>query len=134
MRKKLFFEGFSLIELMIAVLIISILTSLAIPSYKHYIMQARFSEVIAATEPYKVAIALALQQGFSLKTLNNNKAGIPEEPLPTKNLAQLKVAQGIITATGTPLVKNTTYILIPNAEGSRWKIKGSCLHTGLCAV
>lgn len=124
--------GFSLIELMIVVAIIGILASLAIPSYQSYTRRARFSEVLAATAPFKTAIALALQEGISLKDLQNNQHGIPSEPPPTQNLASVKVENGIISAIGTERVNNASYILKPNTDGSQWTISGSCLKTALC--
>jgi prepilin-type N-terminal cleavage/methylation domain-containing protein len=125
-------HGFSLIELMLVVAIIGILTAIAIPSYQNYAAHARFSEVIAATAPYKTAIALALQTGAALEELSNGEHGIPDAPSATKNLAGLKVENGIVTATATGLVNNTTYILKPNTDGSRWTVSGSCVKAGFC--
>jgi type IV pilus assembly protein PilA len=124
--------GFSLIELMLVVAIIGILTAIAIPSYQNYAEQARFSEVIAATAPYKTAVALALQTGASLAELSNGEHGIPAVPSATKNLAALKVENGIVTATASELVNNTTYILKPNTDGSRWTVSGTCVKAGFC--
>lgn len=124
--------GFSLIELMLVVAIIGILTAIAVPSYQSYAAHARFSEVIAATAPYKTAIALALQTGAVPSELSNGEHGIPPEPSATKNLAALKVENGIVTATATALVNNTTYILKPNADGSRWAVSGTCVKAGFC--
>lgn len=132
MHKKYPLMGFTLIELMIVVLIIGILTSMSLPSYRRYLARARFAEVIAATEPYKIAVSLALQQGYPLTDLKNNITGIPEKPLPTKNMAELKVENGIITAIGSALVKNASYILTPNEDGSRWTITGTCITAGIC--
>ncbi|HVY53931.1 MAG TPA: prepilin-type N-terminal cleavage/methylation domain-containing protein [Gammaproteobacteria bacterium] len=125
-------QGFSLIELMIVVVIIGILAAVALPSYKNYAKKARFSEVIAATAPYKVAIALALQQGFTREELLNEKHGIPSELPPTQNLSSLTVANGVIYAAGSSLVENATYILTPNQDGSQWHVEGSCINLGLC--
>lgn len=126
--------GFSLIELMIVVTLIGILTAMAIPSYQVYTRRARYSEVLAATAPFKTAIALALQQGLSPRELKNEAYGIPSEPPSTPNLASLKVENGIITAIGTERVNNATYILKPNSDGSQWAVSGSCLKNELCAV
>ncbi len=125
-------QGFSLIELMIVVAIIGILSVIAIPSYQAYTMRARFAEVITATEPFKTAVSLALQQGAPSTDLNNGSHGIPAEPPATKNLASVKVENGIVTATATPLAGNHTYILKPNEDGSVWSIDGTCVKAGLC--
>lgn len=130
---NIFQQGFSLIELMIVVAIIGILSIIAIPSYQSYTKRARFAEVIAATAPFKTAVSLALQQGEAISELNNGSHGIPSTPTATKNLADLKVEKGIITATGTEITGNATYILKPNEDGSAWKIEGSCLNTGICS-
>jgi type IV pilus assembly protein PilA len=125
-------HGFSLIELMIVVTILGILATLAIPSYQSYTQRARFAEVITATNLYKTAVSLALQQGIPLAELSTGKNGIPPAPKSTKNLASIKVESGVITSVGTDLVNHTTYILKPNADGSQWTMSGSCLKNGYC--
>ena len=125
-------QGFSLIELMIVVAIIGILTVIAIPSYQNYTKRARFSEVMSATAPFKTAVALALQEGFAAKDLNNDSNGIPSAPIATRNLATLKVENGIITATAAEDAGGDTFILKPNSDGSVWSVKGSCLKSGFC--
>jgi type IV pilus assembly protein PilA len=123
--------GFSLIEI-IVVTIIGILTAIAIPSYQNYTLRARFAEVIAATAPYKTAIALALQTGYLAGELRTGTNGIPDSPPASKGLAALKIENGVITATATQLANNNTYILKPNSDGSHWSISGTCLKAGLC--
>lgn len=125
-------SGFSLIELMIVVAIIGILSVIAIPSYQNYTQRARFAEVIAATAPFKTAVSLALQQGDAPNDLNNGAHGIPAVPTPTKNLASIKVENGIITASATQTASGLTYILKPNTDGSVWTVDGTCINAGLC--
>jgi len=125
-------KGFSLIELMIVIAIISILAVMGMPSYQHYTQRARFAEVVSATHIFKIAVALALQQGIPVKEIKNGSHGIPTEIKPTKNLAAIKVEKGIITAEATELLNYATYILKPDAEGSLWNVSGTCLKTGLC--
>lgn len=130
MRKNI--SGFSLIELMIVVVIIGILSAIALPTYQNYTQKARFTEVIAATLPFKTAIALALQQGFKSSELDPGQNGIPPAPNPTRNLASLTVHHGIITAKGTAMAGNATLILTPIPDGSFFEISGSCLDLGFC--
>lgn len=124
--------GFSLIELMIVVSIISILAVLAIPSYQTYLQRARFTEIITTTRLFKAAVSLALQQGIPISELSPGKHTIPKEPPRTRNLANLKIENGVITATGTALVANATYIATPNEDGTNWTISGTCLKNGFC--
>jgi type IV pilus assembly protein PilA len=125
-------DGFSLIELMIVVAIIGILAMIAIPSYQSYTARARFSEVMSTAQVYKTAVSLAFQSGKSSSEINTGTNGIPIAAKATKNLAEIKVENGVITATGTDLVQNATYILKPNDDGSRWTISGTCLKFGFC--
>lgn len=127
-------HGFSLIELMIVVSIIGILSVIAIPSYQNYTQRARFAEVIAASTVFKTAVAIALQEGISPAELVNGANGIPPEPKPSKNLTNIRVENGIITAIGSELTGNATYILKPNTDGSHWSVSGTCLKNGLCHV
>ncbi len=129
---KLKSYGFSLIELMVVVAIIGVLSVIAIPSYKSYIQRARFSEVIAATQPFKLAIALALQLGLSPEELSNGRAGIPAAFQSTKNVASITVDHGVISATATEIAGGADYILTPSEDGSTWSLSGSCVQKGLC--
>jgi prepilin-type N-terminal cleavage/methylation domain-containing protein len=132
MKTRIFYAGFSLIELMIVISIIGILSTIAIPSYQNYVKRARFAEVISATAPFKIAIALAMQEGTPISELTNGVHGIPSNPDPTSNLASVLVRNGTIIATATSAIKELNYILVPNADNGSWTIEGSCIKEGLC--
>ena len=129
-RMKL--RGFTLIELLVVIAIIGILVSITMPSYRHYIAKARFTEVMMAVTPYKIAIALALQSGDLMQNLNLGTYGIPDALPPTKNLSDIQVKSGIIKAEGTQAAGDYTYILTPDAEGTHWTIDGTCVAAGIC--
>lgn len=58
--------GFTLIELMITVAIISILAATALPAYQNYTARAKLSEVIVAASDCRTAIAEVAQSASSL--------------------------------------------------------------------
>jgi type IV pilus assembly protein PilA len=61
-------HGYSLIELMIVMSIISVLTSISIPQYVNYAVRARWSDNIVRVGPLKMAIAECAQ--FNNNTVN----------------------------------------------------------------
>ncbi|MBU1926820.1 MAG: pilin [Gammaproteobacteria bacterium] len=125
-------HAFTIIELLMVIAIIGILVSIAIPSYKQYTEKARFSEVIMATTPFKTAVSLALQDGISMDELNEGENGIPTAPNATKNLDNITVKQGVITATATKQAGSYTFSLTPDENGSQWSVSGSCVEAGVC--
>ncbi len=127
-------KGFTLIELMIVIGIISILAALALPSYQSYTRRARFAEVMINADAFKSAVTLALQEGIPSAELTNGSHGIPATPTPSNNLANITVSNGVITATGSSLTEDATLMLTPNEDGSRWSVSGSCLDKGYCHV
>lgn len=124
--------AFTLVELLIVIAIIGILAGAAVPTYQHYLKQARFSEVVMATAPFKTAISIGLQDGLAKKDLDSGENGVPNSPTETKNLASIKVKSAVITAKASKRAGSYTYVLTPDSNGSHWTVSGSCVSANVC--
>lgn len=139
-------QGFTLIELLIVIAIIGILAAIAIPSYQNYSNKAKFSEVIQATAPFKLAVEVCYQQTGTLTACGNGSNGVPAAytgvgPVYTKSVTV--ASNGTITATSQNITtggtSSFTYILVPTAQASTsqltWQVdqtNSTCIAAGLC--
>ena len=131
-------KGFTLIELMIVIAIIGILAAVALPAYQDYTKRAKFSEVVAAAAPYKLAIDIALQTSktgcTTLPLMAAAKCGIPAAAGASGVVASVGVSNGVITATGTDDVNGATYVLTPQGTTPpiQWVQSGTCDSLSMC--
>jgi type IV pilus assembly protein PilA len=139
-------QGFTLIELLIVIAIIGILAAIAIPSYQNYSNKAKFTEVVQATAPFKLAVEVCYQQTGALTACGNGSNGVPAAYTGTATVYTASVvtaSNGKITATSQNITSggtsSFTYILVPTAQATNnqvtWAVdqaNSTCVAAGLC--
>lgn len=94
---KVFGKGFSLVELMVVIGIISLLALVALPSYKNFILRAEFIETKMAVGAIKVSFEVCAQmQGLAnVKNCQHNSHGIPDIKKSAKGVVGVKLISDI---------------------------------------
>jgi|GEM_PF-415510 len=127
-RGKPFDQGFTLIELMIVVTIISILATISLPTYRDYVSRARWSDNLVHVGSIKQAFAECMnsnrgQMVGTCDTIPNLIAAqflspnfVTPSGATSKYLAvgtPLTVTNGVITLTGSRLASSCVVVLTP---------------------
>lgn len=105
-------QGFSLIELMIAVVIIGIISAVAIPNYRDYVTRSRVPEATAGLGDIRVRMELFYQDNRTYPT-----GGCVVAPaVPSATQVQVPLGQNFDFTCGTPTA--TTYTVRAAGKGS----------------
>ncbi|KPJ67497.1 MAG: pilus assembly protein PilA [Coxiella sp. DG_40] len=99
-------KGFTLIELLIAIAIIGILTTIALPSYQRYTRRAHYTEIVQAAAPYKLGIDECYQVMGELDQCKAGKNGVPDN---------IETGQGVGLVNSITVVDGSKIIVTPKA-------------------
>lgn len=111
--------GFTLLELIITLVIISILTMIAVPSYQQYVIKARLTEAFNNLSTYQVQMEQAYQDNANYGTASCNVT-LPTSKYFTYSCLPSNNGQNYtVTATGNGAGGVSGYVFTINDAGNK---------------
>ncbi|PXZ07455.1 prepilin peptidase-dependent pilin [Gilliamella apicola] len=110
-------SGFTLFELMIAIVVIAILTAIGLPAYQSYVKKAALTDMLQSMTAYKTAIEICVIEQGSLNECNSGANGVPTTRT-TNYVASISVNKGVITIVGKSALSSLTTTLTPKLNTS----------------
>lgn len=120
-------KGFSLIEIMVVIAIISILSAIAIPGYQGYMQKAAITDVLQTLLPYKNNIEICAFNKGALTSCHSGNENIPND-IKGKYLKTIEAKSGIITFAADKNLSGLSATLTPivSTDGSPFKWQVVC--------
>lgn len=118
-------QGFTLVELMVAIAIIAMLSAIGLPGYQRYLDKAAMADMLQLLAPYKSAVELCALQRGGVKECHAGGGGIPEG-MASRYVQQVKVQDGVISLTGRRALKGLTLTLTPERTGAGLRWSSDC--------
>ncbi|MDR5609564.1 prepilin peptidase-dependent pilin [Arsenophonus sp.] len=127
-------QGFSLMEIMVAIAIIAVLSAISIPSYKSYMQKASLTDMLQFIVPYKMHTELCGFENGHFTGCHNGISSIPTSKT-GKYVSNIDVKDGIIKVVGTKSLKDLTITLEPTLSTTdnrvSWKVSCESTDSGL---
>ncbi|ATM97170.1 putative major pilin subunit [Yersinia frederiksenii] len=121
-------QGFTLIELMVAIAIIAVLSGIGIPSYQRYIQKAALTDMLQTAVPYKMAVELCAMEHASFDSCSAGKHGIPKGET-SRYVSTTTIDKGVITLIGQHTLTGLTLAMSPKLNPS-----GNIIWTRTCTA
>lgn len=126
-------NGFTLMELMIVIAIISILSSVAIPAYQGYIQKAALTDILQTLSPYRSAVELCRYEN-ELHHCDSDSTFMPPQ-FRSRYLSEVSVLNGVINATGKAQLEGLTIVMSLEKDAGDylpiWRTQCSATNTRL---
>lgn len=123
-------SGFTLFELMIAIVVIAILTAIGLPAYQGYVKKAALTDMLQSMSAYKSAVEICAIEKGALKGCNNGSNGIAVTKS-SNYVASITVSNGVITLVGSNALAGLTTTLTPTINSTHGHLDWSrtCVTT-----
>lgn len=119
--------GFSLIELVVVVAIVSLLSFIAAPTFKNYLIRSKVSDTITGTAGLKIMIANQISE---TESLTGSGSGVTAPTNLGKYVASISISSnGVINVTTTSEAGSVPYTLTPSYNTTLQQISWVCAVT-----
>jgi prepilin-type N-terminal cleavage/methylation domain-containing protein len=122
-------QAFSLVELLVTIVILSVLVSVAAPMYSKYMLQSKVSAMYESATPAKFIVTNDYYSKGNCSTANYTySSGNPQFLKPTNYVSSMSIATGVITVTGnsTKLNSNAIILTIKPSIDAQQQVNWTC--------